>query len=83
MMLKPIVEVLRFCFATIKGTLKLSFRFEIKKLNVTVPSVYTSVLFVAFIFKSVALTLFRMGGGSKRPPTGFFHVIFTNVGNGA
>ena len=53
MMLKPIIRVLRFCFVTIKGTLKLSFRFEIQKLNVTIPSISTSILYAAFIFKSI------------------------------
>ena len=53
MMLKPIIGVRSFCFVTMKGTLKLSFRFEIQKLNLTIPSISTSVLFAAFIFKSV------------------------------
>ena len=52
-MLKPITGLLRFCFVTIKGTLKLSFRFEIQKLNVTITSISTSVLLAAFVVKSV------------------------------
>lgn len=54
MTLKRVIGVLRFYFVSIKGTLKLSFRFEIQKLNVTIASVSTSVLFAAFVFKSVA-----------------------------
>ena len=51
--LKPITGVLRLCFVTIKGTLKLSFRSEIQKLNATIPPISTSVLLLAFITKSV------------------------------
>ena len=54
MMLRPVISVLRFCFVTIKSTLKLSFRFEIQKINVTLPSISASALFAAFIFESVA-----------------------------
>ena len=54
-MLKSITAILRFGYVTIKCTLKLSFRFEIHKLNVTITSICTSVLLVAFIIKSVTL----------------------------
>ena len=34
----------------------------------------------AFILNELSLTLFRMGGGQKAPPTSFFPVSSTNVG---